>query len=129
ITDTTNKKLVLSTGVTAAQGWLVTPRADLPYTGTYRIHFSSFNGYHGAFAFVVYDISDAPEHRGPVMPVDTEVANERIDRPGDLDEFSFQATAGQEYNAFVQAAIPLEFEIAPQGVPGAFALGFTGSDT
>ncbi|PYP62694.1 MAG: hypothetical protein DMD37_09060, partial [Gemmatimonadetes bacterium] len=72
--------------------------------------------YRGPYRFWTYVINRAPEHRAPPIPFNTEIANERIDRAGDVDEFTFDAAAGDDYNAFVQGGgRTFQLEIAPQG--------------
>ncbi len=72
--------------------------------------------YRGPYRFWTYVINRAPEHRAAPIPVDVEIGNERIDRAGDVDEFTFQAAGGDHYNAFVQGGgRTFQLEVAPQG--------------
>jgi hypothetical protein len=86
--------------------------------------------YRGPYRFWTYVINRAPEHRSAPIPFNTEIANERIDRAGDVDEFTFQATAGAYFNAFVQGGgRTFQLEVAPQG-SATFAIASTqASDT
>src|SRR5205823_6107556 len=63
--------------------------------------------------FWSYLINRAPEHRAAAMPAGSEVRGERIDRAGDVDEFTFAASAGAEFDAFVQAPRAVQLEVAP----------------
>jgi len=69
--------------------------------------------YRGPYRFWSYVINRAPEHRPAAMPLAAEVRGETIDRAGDVDEFTFAAAAGAEYNAFVQAPRAVRLEVAP----------------
>ena len=62
----------------------------------------------GSYRFYVYQVNPLPEHvPGAIAPGDT--ITESIDLPGDIDEFSFTAGAGVEFNVLFQ----------PQGASGA----------
>ena len=57
----------------------------------------------GAYRLFLYPIDHRPEHVvAAIAPGDT-VSGESIDLPGDLDELTFSATAGETYRAFLQA--------------------------
>lgn len=99
---------------------LTTGRIRLPATRDYHFVLSSVTSnvyprYRGAYRFWTYVVNPAPEHRPASLPKNVEVAGERIDREGDLDEFTFSADAGAEFNAFLQASRAFNLEIAPQG--------------
>jgi hypothetical protein len=47
--------------------------------------------------------------------VSTEVANEKIDIAGDIDEFAFAAGANTDFNAFLQSTHGFQLEVAPVG--------------
>ena len=100
---------------------LTTGRIRLPATRDYRFSFSSvisnvYPRYRGPYRFWTYVINRAPEHRAAAIPFNTEIRNERIDRAGDVDEFTFQAAAGSDYNAFVQGGgRTFQLDVAPQG--------------
>jgi len=86
---------------------LTTGRLRLPGTHDYRFSAGSVTSntyprYKGPYRFWTYVINPAPEHRSAAIPFNTEIANERIDRAGDADEFTFAAAAGADFNAFVQ---------------------------
>jgi hypothetical protein len=55
-----------------------------------------------AFRLLVIVVSDAPEHLPAAIAPGDSVAGESIDLPGDVDEFTFRASAGQVFNAFLQ---------------------------
>src|SRR2546422_6271542 len=99
------------------------PRSTLfPYTTLFRSYLFSvwsvtsnvYPRYRGPYRFWSYPIDRAPEHRPAAMPLAAEVRGETIDPAGDVDEFTFTAAAGAEYNAFVQAPRPVQLEVAPR---------------
>jgi hypothetical protein len=100
----------------------------LPTTKDYQFQVRAFsNGvdprFAGPYRFWSYAINRAPEHRPAALTLGTVVSGERIDRAGDIDEFSFQAAAGNQYNAFVQSSRAIRLEVAPvSGLPIAAAL-------
>ena len=100
---------------------LTTGRIRLPGTHDYRFAFGSvisniYPRYRGSYRFWTYVINRAPEHRAAAIPFNTEIGNERIDRAGDVDEFTFLANPGTEFNAFVQGGgRPFQLEVARQG--------------
>ena len=55
----------------------------------------------GAYRLYVYAINPLPEHQAAAIAPGDTVSGESIDMPGDVDEFTFSASAGAEYNAFV----------------------------
>src|SRR6266576_4510 len=88
---------------------LTSGRIRLLATQDYRFSAGSvtsntFRLYQGPYRFWTYVINPAPEHRAAAMPLSTEVADERIDRAGDVDEFTFTAAAGADFNAFIQGS-------------------------
>jgi hypothetical protein len=57
----------------------------------------------GAYRFFLYPIDRRPEHvAAAIIPGDS-IAGEAVDLPGDVDEFTFTASAGEEFTAFLQA--------------------------
>jgi len=105
---------------------LTTGRLRFPATQDYRFYFGSvlsnvYPRYSGPYRFWTYLINRAPEHRSAALPRNAQVADERIDREGDIDEFTFAANTGDEFNVFVQAPRAFQLEVARQGT-GAFAL-------
>lgn len=106
---------------------LTTGRMRLTGTHDYLFAFGSVTSntyprYRGPYRFWTYVINRAPEHRAAAIPFNTEIADERIDREGDVDEFTFQANAGDAFNAFVQAPRAFQVEVALVG-GAAFAAG------
>jgi len=100
---------------------LTTGRLRFPATQDYRFYFSSvvsntYPRYVGPYRFWTYLINRAPEHRPATAPFNTEIANERIDREGDIDEFTFAANPGDEFNVFVQAPREFHLEVARPGL-------------
>ncbi len=97
-----------------------TGRRALPATATYRISVEAdpFNfGVPAAavipFRLELYPIDRAPENKPDRIEPEVEVRGERIDRPGDVDEFRFAAQAGEVYDLFFQAIVDvLEDELA-----------------
>lgn len=110
-----------------------TGRFQLPATGNYRFELRSvsskvFPRYQGPYRFWSYAISRVPEHVSANLVIGAEIDGEAIDRAGDVDEFSFQATAGDEFNGFVQSAAAVQLEVVPDsGAP--VAIVASGPDT
>jgi hypothetical protein len=86
----------------------VTGRLTFPTSGTYRFRVQGIYGakgrYTGPYQFWTYFINRAPEHRAAAVNYDTEITGESLAPAGDVDEFSFYADAGSEYNIFLQSA-------------------------
>ncbi len=96
-------------GAVAGAPAVTTGRTFFPTTQDYRFTFRAITSnlyprYTGPYRFWTYLINRAPEHRSAAITLNTEVAGESIDRPGDVDEFTFQAAAGTEFDVFFQAA-------------------------
>ena len=101
---------------------LTTGRLRLPGTHDYRfsawaVTSNVYPRYRGPYRFWSYLINRAPEHRPAVIPLSAEVRGETIDRAGDLDEFTFAAPVGAEYNAFVQAPRAVRLEVGTVAGP------------
>jgi hypothetical protein len=99
---------------------LTTGRLRLPAAQDYRFYFGSvlsnvYPRYSGPYRFWTYLINRAPEHRSATGLVNTEVANEKIDIAGDVDEFAFSAGANTDFNAFLQSTHGFQLEVAPVG--------------
>jgi hypothetical protein len=82
-----------------------TGRFQFQQAGTYlaRVSGSDLIADTGAYRFFLYHVDRRPEHAPQALTAGDTVASESIDLPGDVDEFTFSATAGQELNAFLQA--------------------------
>jgi hypothetical protein len=107
---------------TGVPAWLTSGRIHAPASGTYQFKFQAPGSggtpqFHGAYRFWTYAIDPAPEHLGAAAPFDTVIGGERIDRAGDVDEFTFTVAAGAEVNAFFQSAVMSHLEIAPASGP------------
>jgi hypothetical protein len=89
--------------------------SNLQYTGPYR--------------FYAYEIDPAPESASGSLPVNS-VVNEAIDIGGDIDDFTFPATAGSEFNLFVQssAARPVGASVI-SAIEGGASVGSVAVDT
>jgi hypothetical protein len=90
-----------------------TGRFHVEQGGTLSLRASSFYDRQiadtGSYRIYVYQVNPLPEHiASTIAPGDT-IAGESIDLPGDVDEFSFTAVAGAEFNVLFQ----------PQGAIGA----------
>jgi hypothetical protein len=97
---------------------LTTGRFRLPTTQSYRFTFRSvlsevYPRYRGPYRFWSYAIDRAPEHRSAALPIGSEIRDESIDRAGDVDEFTFQAPAGADFNVFLQSSRPFQLEVGP----------------
>jgi hypothetical protein len=57
----------------------------------------------GAYRLFLYRIDRRPESLPAALVPGDSIAGEAIDLPGDVDEFTFTASAGEEFNAFVRA--------------------------
>ncbi|HEX8320524.1 hypothetical protein [Longimicrobium sp.] len=96
--------------VSVAVGSTATPayarRMTLNETGPHRVRvggeFTSSMGT-GPYTVGVYTVSAAPEHVSATMQIGQSVTGERIDHPGDLDEFSLAGQAGREVALFLGA--------------------------
>jgi len=113
---------------------LTTGRLRLPASQDYLFSVWSVTSnvyprYRGPYRFWSYLINRAPEHRPAAIPLGAEVRGETIDRAGDVDEFTFAAAAGAEYNAFIQASRAVQLEVAPVTGPVLATVTSSGSDT
>jgi len=113
---------------------LTTGRLRLPASHDYLFSVWSVTSnvyprYRGPYRFWSYLINWAPEHRPAAMPLAAEVRGETIDRAGDVDEFTFAAAAGAEYNAFVQAPRAVQLEVARVSAPVLAVATSSGADT
>jgi hypothetical protein len=122
LVDTVDQQFLGYVVADAGPPTLTSGRMRLPATRGYVLSVGSVTSntyprYGGPYRFWTYLINPAPEHRGATVPFDAEVANERIDRAGDVDEFTFQGTAGSWYNVFLQAPRAFQAQVvAPNGV-------------
>ena len=85
-----------------------TGRFTVVQAGTMTLRVSGLSDLHmadtGAYRFYVYAVNPLPEHvTGIITPGDT--ISESIDLPGDIDEFSFTAPAGAEFNVLFQPQV------------------------
>ena len=77
-------------------------RSTLQSTGTYTVRvFSGSALGMGAYTVEAYTIDPAPEHVPAAIAIGQTVTGERIDRPGDLDLFTFTGDATRELNLFL----------------------------
>lgn len=60
-------------------------------------------GHRGAYRVWTYLIDPAPEHTAATLQKNVALYSERIDYPNDVDEFTFQDTAGAEFLAFMDS--------------------------
>lgn len=91
---------VVSAGATPNYG----RRHRLPATGTYRLRVAAVWAGHlgsGPFTIGAYTVDPAPEHVPATLTLGQTVTAERIDRPGDLDVFTFTGQAGRTASLFV----------------------------
>ena len=96
---------------------LTTGRLRLPASQDYlfsawSVTSNVYPRYRGPYRFWSYLIDRAPEHRSAAIPAGSEIRGEKIDRAGDVDEFTFEAAAGAEFNAFLQSSRAFQIEIA-----------------
>lgn len=93
---------VVVRGATPSYGW----RVRLPVTGTYRLRVASIpatNMGSGPFTIGAYTVSPAPEHVPATLALGQTITEERIDRPGDLDVFTFTGQEGRIAALFMGA--------------------------
>lgn len=73
--------------------------------GSYRVRVASGEPYHdpftGGYAIVYHMMSTAPESAGPSVVIGGTI-DERIDRPGDVDVFSFEGQRGDHVDIQVE---------------------------
>jgi hypothetical protein len=81
-----------------------TGRVTLPASGTYTVRvqgrYSTQRA--GRYRLEVYAIDRSPQSIDAAVAVNDTISGESIDRPGDIDEFTFHGEAGQEVNVFLQ---------------------------
>jgi len=96
-------------------------RFELPLTGTYTVRIRGANPREdeGTYRFQVVPLSRSPESLPSQFTLGAVVAGESISPQGDVDEFSFTASAQQEINVFFQAQ---------SGDPADFRLWLLSSD-
>jgi hypothetical protein len=79
----------------------------IPIAGDWQVTLAADRGfgtpYAGPYRFQVFRINRAPENTGATLALGDTVEGETIWPPGDIDEFSFTAQAGQQLNLFAQA--------------------------
>jgi hypothetical protein len=81
-----------------------TGRVILPRTGTYTVRVQGENSTeaHGPYRAWIHEINRAAENVSSVVTVGDTIAGEGIEPPGDVDEFTFSATAGQAVAVLLQ---------------------------
>ena len=80
-----------------------TGRVVLPGTGTYTVRVQgSTSAAVGPYRFLVFGIDRAPEGANAVIAPGDTVQGEALDPAGDVDEYTFSGTAGQEIAVFLQ---------------------------
>ena len=91
--------------VTVGGGTSYARRVRLPATGTYTVRVTGPHAVPGTGPFTLgaYTVSPAPEHLPPTLAIGQTITGERIDRPGDLDVFTFAGQAGREVSLFLGA--------------------------
>jgi hypothetical protein len=116
----------------------VTNRLQVTQVGNYVLRVTGTNPYQiadtGRYRLFLYAIDRRPEHVPAAIPSGVAVLGEALDRPGDVDEFTFDGVAGEQVDAFFQAqnGSPddrLEMDVIdPAGVVYT-AIHSTGTDT
>ena len=106
-------------------------RVVLPSSGDYRFAVRGIvtdgQRYTGPYRLRVIVIDRAPESISATAPLNTAITGEAIDEIGDIDEFTFSATAGQWFNAFIQSGSPtnLRFEVFGAAMDPAPVIAFS----
>lgn len=108
-------------GVTSRgnDGHFSAQRVLLPTDGTYLVRIRSTepteDRSRGPYRFLLHHVNSSPENTNPELAVGDTSAVEAIDRTGDVDEFYFYGTAGQELNVLLQGidtfADPIRLEV------------------
>jgi murein DD-endopeptidase MepM/ murein hydrolase activator NlpD len=75
---------------------------ELPRSTTYTARVQGIYGDTGPYRFQVYPIDRAPEVRAQALVLNDTIEGESIEPLGDIDEFTFAGTEGQEVAAFLQ---------------------------
>jgi hypothetical protein len=85
-----------------------TGRFTVVQAGTMTLRVSGLSDLHmadtGAYRFYVYAVNPLPEHVTSIITPGDSIS-ESIDLPGDIDEFSFTASAGAEFNLLFQPQV------------------------
>jgi hypothetical protein len=79
-----------------------TGRFALPRSTTYTVRVSGVGGDTGPYRFQVYPIDRAPEVQAQALALNDTIEGESIAPPGDIDEFTFAGTEGEEVAGFLQ---------------------------
>src|SRR5256885_1722222 len=115
-----------------------TGRFQIPEGGSYVVRVSGVNSRFradtGAYRLFLYPVDRRPERvPAAITPGDT-IGGEAIDLPGDVDEFTFSGTAGDEFNAFLQARsgspdTQLQLDVVASGDTRLAGVTSNGTDT
>lgn len=89
-------------GTPSYGGAETTQRATIPASGVVRIRTQGLRSMTGGYWFVVLPLNRAPETRSPAFALGDTVA-EAIQPLVDIDEYTFDGTAGQSVDIFFQA--------------------------
>ncbi|HEU5466419.1 MAG TPA: hypothetical protein VFU75_05980 [Gemmatimonadales bacterium] len=97
-----------STGGDTSLDEHATGRFVLPGTGQVTLRVDGVRdgrgGDAGPYVLYAYPVNPNPEHLPIAITLGDTVTGEAIDHVGDLDQFTFTATAGQLFNGFLQAS-------------------------
>ncbi|HKA59423.1 MAG TPA: hypothetical protein VKD28_12475, partial [Gemmatimonadales bacterium] len=75
---------------------------------------AGFPEYIGSYRFRFYAINRAPETASATMPEGV-IVNEALNIGGDIDEFTFPAASGDQFNAFIRSGSAFPISLAPLG--------------
>jgi murein DD-endopeptidase MepM/ murein hydrolase activator NlpD len=75
---------------------------ELPRNTTYTVRVQEIYGDGGPYRFQIYPLNRAPEVQTQSLMLNDTIDGESIEPAGDVDEFTFAGTAGQEVAAFLQ---------------------------
>jgi hypothetical protein len=99
----------------------ITGRLVLPVTGDYRFRItkdglSTPGNFVGPYRLWTYLINHAPERHAATLSTGVVETGEAIAPAADVDEFTFQATQGADYNVFLQSsALALHADVVQNG--------------
>jgi uncharacterized protein YjdB len=103
--ERTNLESIYSDGTDRTLDGRSMGRTELPLTGTYTLRIEGANVVEdeGSYRLQVVTLNSAPETLQPGITLGPVITGESISPRGDVDEFTFTGTAGEEVVVFFQA--------------------------
>lgn len=106
---------ILSTGSDSVLTDRATGRFALPASGHATVRVSADGAVRGAYQIYVYPVNRTPESAAATLALDDSVLTERIDMPGDVDEFRVSLAAATKVSILLE--IDADSPFARTGVP------------